>query len=482
MLKEAKLAAQKEAAFSGISVRSFITVVAILLLILFFCGSLSYLIPQGTFARDADNNIMLDTYKAGDIEGIAPWRVITAPFRVFASTDAVTIIMISLFLLIMSGIFNILEKTGGIKIFIVHIMNRLRDKGGPVVCVTVLIFMLFGSLFGMFEELVTLLPLIIVIMLSMKMDTMVGLGSCLLAACFGFSTAITNPFSIGTAAQYAGIPTSSGAWLRIVFFVIVYVILCVFLMGYLKKLLGDPMASPTYAADQKRRRELVMEIGDIPENRQKVFRVYTVFFGIQGLVLLLIASIRQIAGFAIPILAVSFLFSGIVSGYLVCKSFRRVLACFFKGVAAMLPAVLMIAIASSVKLVMDEGGIIDTVLHFVLNLLVGKSKFIAIVLIYFLILFLQVFIGSASAKIFLVMPIILPITNALGISPQLVILTYCMADGFTDVILPTNPVLLIGLSMADVSYWKWLKWTWKLQLLLFLISILVLFFGVWIGY
>ena len=263
MLKEAKPAAQKEAAFSGISVRSFITVVAILLLILFFCGSLSYLIPQGTFARDAENNIILDTYEAGSIEGIAPWRVITAPFRVFASADAVTIIMISLFLLIMSGIFNILEKTGGIKIFIVHIMNRLRDKGGPVVCVTVLIFMLFGSLFGMFEELVTLLPLIIVIMLSMKMDTMVGLGSCLLAACFGFSTAITNPFSIGTAAQYAGIPTSSGAWLRIVFFVIVYVILCVFLMGYLKKLLGDPMASPTYAADQKRRRELVTEMGDI---------------------------------------------------------------------------------------------------------------------------------------------------------------------------------------------------------------------------
>ena len=97
-------------------------------------------------------------------------------------------------------------------------------------------------------------------------------------------------------------------------------------------------------------------------------------------------------------------------------------------------------------------------------------------------LFLQLFIGSASAKIFLVMPIVLPITNALGISPQLVILTYCMADGFTDVILPTNPVLLIGLAMAKVSYWKWLKWTWKLQLTLFLISVGVLFFGVLIGY
>jgi uncharacterized ion transporter superfamily protein YfcC len=375
-----------------------------------------------------------------------------------------------------------MEKTGGIKTFILSIMNRLRDKGGPVVCITVLIFMLFGSLFGMFEELVTLLPLIVVFMLSMKMDTMVGLGSCLLAACFGFSTAITNPFSVGTAAQYAGIHTSSGAWLRILFFVIVYFVLCAFLMFYLKKIEQNPEASPTYLSDQKRRETLNFEIGTPPENQQRIFRVYSAFFVTQGVLLVAIACIREISGFAIPILAASFLISGLIAGFIVSKSFKSVMAYFLKGAAAMLPAVIMIAVASSVKLVMDESGIIDTVMYLVLSLLIGKSKFITILLIYALILFLQLFIGSASAKIFLVMPIVLPITNTLGISPSLVILTYCMADGFTDVILPTNPVLLIGLSMANVSYFKWLKWTWKLQLLLFIISILVLLFGVFIGY
>ena len=136
----------------------------------------------------------------------------------------------------------------------------------------------------------------------------------------------------------------------------------------------------------------------------------------------------------------------------------------------------------SVKLVMVESNVLDTVMVFVLNLLEGRGKFVTILLIYFLILFLQIFIGSASAKIFLVMPIILPICGNLGISPELVILTYCMADGFTDVILPTNPVLLIGLSMANVSYWKWLKWTWKLQLFLLFVSVVVLLFGVAVGY
>ena len=148
----------------------------------------------------------------------------------------------------------------------------------------------------------------------------------------------------------------------------------------------------------------------------------------------------------------------------------------------MLPAVAMIALASSVKLVMVESNIIDTVMNAVLQLLVGKGNFVTILLIYALILFLQLFIGSASAKIFLVMPIVLPITNALGISPTLVILTYCMADGFTDVIIPTNPVLIVGLSMANVSYGKWVKWTWKLQVIVFGISLLMLLFAVGIGY
>ena len=473
---------EQEKAYSSISVRSFVTVAVLLLVVLFFCGSLSYFIPQGAFERDAESNIIPGTYQAGDVKGIALWRVITAPVRVFASEDALTIIMISVFLLIMSGVFNLLDKTGGIKTFIEFIMRRLQDKGGPFVCIMILLFMLFGSLFGMFEELVTLLPLIIVFMLSMKLDTMMGLGACLMAACFGFSTAITNPFSVGTAAQLAGIPVSSGVWLRVVFFAIVYLILCGFLLGYLKKIRLTPQASPTYEMDQKRRESLILRRGGKSQDQQKIFRVYATFFGFQGVLLVAIACIRAISGLAIPILAASFLIFGLIAGQIVCRNFRKVLSYFLQGAVAMLPAVAMIALASSVKLVMVESNIIDTVMNAVLQLLVGKGNFVTILLIYALILFLQLFIGSASAKIFLVVPIVLPITNALGISPTLVILTYCMADGFTDVILPTNPVLLIGLSMANVSYWKWLKWTWKIQVLLFAVSVTVLYFGVLIGY
>ena len=467
---------------ANISVRVFITVVIVLVVVLAVSGALSYFIPQGSFERDPSGAILTETYQEGEISGIAIWRVVTAPVRVFASEDAVTITMISVFLLIMSGVFHLLEKTGGTKVFITRLIGHLGDKKGRVVCLTALIFMLFGSFFGMFEELVTLLPIVILMMISMQMDTMMGLGTCLLAACFGFSAAITNPFSVGLASEIAHTPVSAGIWLRLIFFVLIYLSVCGFLKLHLRKITKDPKTSLTYDIDKQKRENFDAVAVSRVMDEDKLFRVYAIFFGLQAIVLLLIASIRVISSYAIPILAASFLIGGIVAGFIVCPKKRDVAGYMLRGAASMIPAVVIIAVASSVKLVMAESGVMDTIMHRVLLLLEGKNQFVAIFLIYILILFLQVFIGSASAKLMLVMPIVLPVATALGLSPSLVILAYCMADGFTDVILPTNPVFLIGLSMANVSYGKWVRWTWKFQIFVFLLTIGVLFFGVAIGY
>jgi uncharacterized ion transporter superfamily protein YfcC len=142
----------------------------------------------------------------------------------------------------------------------------------------------------------------------------------------------------------------------------------------------------------------------------------------------------------------------------------------------------MIGIASSVRLVLEESGIMDTVVHAIIRVLSGKGSFVSVLLIYLLVLLLQVFIDSASAKIILIIPILLPVCASLGVSVPTLTLAYCLADGFTNVFVPTGPVLLIGLSMADVSYGKWVRFTWKLQVLLLGLSVLVLFFASSISY
>ena len=472
----------KQKAFTAINTKSFLSVVIILTVMITICGILSLVIPQGQFLRTETGEIIAGTYIQGEVKGIAFWRIITAPFRVFFADGGITIIMICIFLLVMSGVFNLLEKTNGIHVIMHKTMNKFGKKKKLVLCIGILFFMLFGSLFGLFEELVTLLPFVTIFMLSLGFDTMTGLGVCLLSACFGFSAAITNPFSVGIASSFAGISTLSGVWLRIIFFLLIYGILCGFLLIYTNKISKNAKCSPTYELDLEKRKTLNIETVENNANDNKIFKVWGIFFIVQFIVLASVAVIRPISGYAVPILAVTFLIGGIVAGLLVSENKKSVFKHLLSGAVAMLPAVLLIALASSVNLVMNESGILDTIMNAVINFLQSKNTFVCVLYIYLLILILQVFIGSASAKIFLIMPILLPICSIIGISPNILILVYCIADGFSDVFLPTNPVLLIGLSMSNVSYGKWVKWTWKIQLIILALSLLVLFFGIQIGF
>ncbi|MBO5328144.1 MAG: YfcC family protein [Clostridia bacterium] len=473
---------RKEKALSAISLKSFILVSVMLLIILALSGAMSYFIPQGKFSYDENGAIIPNTFVLGQVKGIEIWRVITAPFRVFAGEDSLTIIMISIFLLVMAGIFNVMEKTQGVHVLIKRCVTAFSHRKRLVLCIAIFVFMLFGSFFGMFEELVTLLPIVMIFMLSLRYDTLTGLGVCMLSACFGFSAAITNPFSVGLAAEVAGVAVYEGVWLRLVFFALIFAVLCAFILLHTKKITANPQKSLTYDIDREKLLTLNFNASEQNPNEAKLFKTYAIFFGIELIILILIASIRAISGYAIPILAATFLIGGIISGLIVCENKKQVFIWFGKGALGMLPAVFMIMLATSVKLVLDESQIIDTIMNWAITTLSGQNKFVCVLLIYLLILFLQIFIGSASAKIMLIMPIIMPICTALGISPATVILTYCIADGFTDMILPTNPVLLIGLSMANVSYGKWIKWTWLLQLIILALTVLILLFAVAINY
>lgn len=474
------IAEAREKSFAHINTKAFVTVLIMLLVIILIAALLPLFIPQGSYLR-VDGKIDINSFTYGEVKGIAAWRVITAPFRVFVSDDWLTILMISIFLLIMSGTFNIIEKTGGVKTIIKFTNKRLSSKKKLVLCITVLIFMAFGSFFGMFEELVTLLPIVVMLALSLGFDTLTGLGMCMLAACFGFSAAITNPFSVGLASSIMGAKVLDGMYMRVILFVLIYGMVCGFLLLHNKRIANNPQKSLTYDLDRSKLLKIKDGSNEFSKQDKRIFNTYIIFFAVQLVILLVVATISAISDYAIPILSVSFLVGGLICGGVIA-GFKKTLKWFGQGALSMIPAIVMLALASSVKLIMSESGIIDTVLHAVIESLRGKSVFESILLIYALILFLQIFIGSASAKIFLIMPIISEICIVLGISPALVILTYCMADGFTDMILPTNPVLLIGLSMSGVSYGKWFRFTWWFQLAVFALTVLMLFIATRVGY
>ena len=124
----------------------------------------------------------------------------------------------------------------------------------------------------------------------------------------------------------------------------------------------------------------------------------------------------------------------------------------------------------------------DIIIHVLSTALSGGSPILGILFVYFITLVIQFFIGSASAKIILIIPIISAIASNVGITQNIALLSFIFGDGFTDLIYITNPILLISLGVAGFSYGKWLKKTWLLQVIVLVITTLLLILGHYIGY
>lgn len=470
----------------NISKKSFISVVAILLVLMIFAGVMTLLIPQGSYARDAGGGIIPDSFiYAADPVSYPFWRWFIAPVTILFSTDALNVIMISLFLLILGGTFSLMDKTGGIRVMIQKLIDKFQTKKYVLLRLVILVFMMFGAFFGIFEESVALLPIMIMLSLSLGWDTMTGIGMCLLAAGFGFASGITNPFSVGIASEFAGISVLSGVWYRLIVFVIMYLLLSTFLVIYAKRIEKNPSLSPTFKEDEKKTKDFDLLSDQMPKNAGLIFKSYTTMFAVVLLVIIL-TGVLELTGLlsisAIPIIAIAFLVGGLISGVLITKNLKQTGKMFLGGALSVAPAVLLIFMAASVKHIIESGMIMDTILYYLANLLSGKSPIVGLLLIYALVLLIEFAIGSSSAKAFLIMPLLVPLVPLIGISNELAILAFVFGDGYTNVIFPTNGVLLIGLSIASVSYPKWFKFTILLQLATLAVTVLMLVIGVWIGY
>lgn len=472
-------------ALININKKSFFSVVIILFSLLVIAFILTYLIPQGEYLRDLDGQIIANSFYYLPETRLPIWKIIYAPIGVLLSSDGINVIMISLFLFILGGFFTVMDKTKGIVVIIKRLVDKYINNKHLLIRLITLFFMLFGAFFGIFEESVALLPIMIILSLSMGYDSLMAMGLTVLAAGFGFASAITNPFSVGIASEIAGVNILSGVLFRLVVFGIMYFTVSTFLVSYAKKLEKNPKKSLTYAEDLVRKDNMTLEFKTEVDNESKIFKTY-IFIFILLLFFIISASLLQLI-FALEIptiilMSVTFLVGGISAGFIINQDIVKTLKIFGKGILGVMPAAILIILAASVKYIMTSGQIMDTILHYFETLLGDKPAIIGVLGIYAIILVIQFFIGSASAKAVLIMPILVPLVSLIGVSSNIAILAFIFGDGYTNVIFPTNGVLLIALSIASISYQKWFKWTIKLQTFTFVLTIALLIVAYIIGY
>ncbi len=239
-----------------ISKKSFLQSVAILFFFMLFAGILTLIVPSGTYDRiEVAGREVIDptSFQYVPSPYYPPWRWLTAPLEVLWGPDALTIITIIIFLLMVGVSFAVLEKTGLLKEVVARMVAALAGRKYLLLLIISFFFMAIGAFFGIFEEVVPLVPLMLALSYSLGWDAFVGLGMSILAVNMGFSAAITNPFTIGIAQTLAGLPLFSGAWLRVIAFVVIYLIFAIFLVRYARKVEKKPELSPVFVEDQASR-------------------------------------------------------------------------------------------------------------------------------------------------------------------------------------------------------------------------------------
>lgn len=472
----------EQKAGARISRRAFIQAVVIIFCLMLLAGILTRIIPAGQYARlEQDGREILDASTFSYIErpDYPIWRWFTAPIEVLFAPNGFTVLAIILFILLVGMAFAVMDQSGILKALIAQIVRTFGGRKYALLVAITFFFMVLGAFFGIFEEVIPLVPIMIALSYSLGWDSLVGLGMSILATNVGFSTAVFNPFTIGVAHKLAELPLFSGAGLRLVLFIVVYLILVAFLIRYAHRIDRHPEASPTFYEDQAERlRYGTFRLDNVAVNKPLLPRAgifLTTFLLLILAVLVASPFVPLLSDLALPLTGILFVVGGVGSG-LLAGAGKKAWRSAWEGFWGIAPAVPLLLMAASVRHIVAAGGILDTILYWAANAFTGASPFAAALMIYALTLVLEIFITSGSAKAFLLIPILMPLADLVGVNRQIAVSAYCFGDGFSNLAYPTNAALLITLSLTVVPYSKWLKWL--LGLWIWVILATVAFLGV----
>lgn len=401
-------------------------------------------------------------------EGIPFWKFLLSPVLVLTAEGNVTIIGVLVFLLIIGGVFNTLEKADILVYLLNKIAARFGDSKYKLMAVIMFFFMALGSLIGSFEECVPMVPIVVALAVRLGWDRLTGMSMSLLSVGCGFAAGVFNPFTVGIVQDLAGLPMFSGAWFRVINFVCIYTLLFLFTRAHAKKV-DRGIASVNEEKFEHDKRK---------ERGVTAFAIII----IAGIVIVMSSAfLTFLRDWTFIIVGVMFLIAGIVACAISGMKSKSFCYFFGKGLVSMLPAVLMILMASSIGYILKEAKMLEVIINASISAAESMPGWSIILFIYLIVLVMNFFIASGSAKAFMLTPLLIPLAEPFGISAQLVVVAFAFGDGFSNVFYPTNPALLISLGLADTSYVDWFKWSGKFQLLNILLTSGLLLLGKAIG-
>lgn len=457
------------------------------------------------------------------------WQVFSALFEGFSQQAGIIA-----FVLIIGGAFWVVNSTKAVDEGIMKFISKARQLerfslvrktgvGNIVMISVMLLFGLFGAVFGMSEETIAFVAVVIPLAKSLGYDEITGVCMVYVAAHVGFAGAMLNPFTIGIAQGMADLPLFSGIEYRTLCWAVLMLITISFVLIYASKVRKRRIAEG-FAMDDK-------ETSVTSEISEKAGARAWICFGAVSLILLLFSifyasdcvikigqssfetpwlmwvidalfvifsllSLRSSAsmyilnmlmftivflvfgvmgyGWYLPEICALFMGLAIASGFAADYSADNIAKEFIAGAKDIFSAALIIGFAAGIIVILENGEVIDTMLASMASALENSGRVGALGTMYGIQTFINLFIPSASAKAAVTMPIMAPFSDMIGVSRQATVLAFQFGDGFTNMITPCSGVLMAVLSVAKIPYEKWVKWIWKFILLLIAVGFLLL--------
>ena len=453
------------------------TAYTILFLLIILVAIATWVIPAGAYDY-VDGVPVAGSYHPTDPNPQGVGEVLKAAFSGFF--DAVDVCV---FILMVGGFLGVVMKTGAVDAGVGNVIRRLGGREKWLIPILMVLFGLGGTTFGMWEETMAFYPLLLPVFLAAGYDAVVGISVILLGAGAGVIASTVNPFATGIAAGFAGVSLGEGILLRIVQWIVFEGAAIWFVMAYAAKVKKPPSKSVVGVGAGKLQVSMEESV-PFTARRKIIMALFTLVF------LVMIYGVIPFdemglslptMGWWFPELSALFLVGGIAVGLIDRMRENEIAETFVAGCADLLGVAFIIGISRGITVLMNDGGITDTVLNWGEQALAGAGPISFVLLVYLIYLPLTFLIPSSSGLATLSIPIIAPLGKFAGVGGDLVVTAFQSASGLVNLITPTAAVVMGALALGHVPYDRWVKYVWKLILYFLLLTMAFLVVGAILG-
>lgn len=395
-------------------------------------------------------------------------------FKAIPQGIQTTISLICMMLAIGAAV-HMVDATGAIRAALMSLTHRMGEKNTKFVLAGAMIFFMFiGAFPSMFEACIPFLPIVVPVCLLLGYDVVTAVCLVVIGDIIGWTAGPTNLYTVGNSQEIAGLPMFSGIGFRLVVLVVLGGLALWYVIRYAERVKKDPSKSLVAGKDYS---DLM---GDVEDMQFTTARKLILAVFVATVVLVVYGSLNWHWG-TLDMAAV-YLVCGIICGAIARLSPDKVADVMVDGAASMFVAAMVIGIARGLSIIMDAGQITYTLVHALASLLSGLPPVLTAIGMMLVIIVMNFFMPSGSSKALIIMPILMPMAELIGLSKQITILAYQFGDGISNLAFPTVALLVACLSYARVPFDKWFKFILPFQGIAYAAAAVLLVGASLIGY